>query len=887
MIRFGPFRLDPAAATLSRGDVGVHAQPRVIALIGFLAARADRVVSREELLAGVWPDVHVSDDALHQLIKRARGALGDDAAAPRYIETVPRRGWRFVAPVERPVPSSASAGLFGRDALLRELLAELSQGPGLWTLHGPGGVGKTSLARALSLAWEGPVRVVTLSSLRDRAGVVEAMASALRLQLGNMALDTISAVCGERLRALGDALLWLDNAEHLPPDGLRSLDDWQGGGLRVLVTSRHRLGRAEEQVRAVPPLSPAAARQLWESVRGGSCEDPHLARLLDRLDHLPLAIRLTAARGRLLNSAELLARVEAGARDVTTAASGVVAESRQDSLETSIAWSWELLSGQAREDLARLSVIEDRFDLDDAAALLGEGALDRLDQLEQRALLQILPGEDGTHFQLLDAVRRFAARVGGAAAGAAAAAWDDHVVTLADALLARFRHRGQQADLARLVRLLPALHRARERARAPATRVLRAAGLAARIQDWTGPGVLALPALDQAATQLGEVPAHAQATFLHHQAVVVSNTGDVLRGVALSERACALLGPDASLEERCTLWTHLGGQISTRGREAEAIALLTPLWQEAEAQGARFLAVQVGAQLANGLYRAGRLDEGIAVARRAMQLAEQEGCGYLLPSIQSNLAVYLIQRGAFTEAEILLHRAVEASRDSGRLERENLALSQLAHLAHYAGWPDRARAAAERAMPGAMTLRATFNASILVPVLGAVALIEGRATEARRLFGQALLDYAAARGEAYRGAVLFNLALAVWLEGDLDAARPMLREARGLISPRRTPEVHLCCEAFLAIATGGQEPRREDLPRSSAIVHVALVLEATHALINDQQSSTERAMVLAHLREARPPERPPAARWAEVAAAAQLLAQALSRDPASRQYPTA
>jgi DNA-binding winged helix-turn-helix (wHTH) protein/predicted ATPase len=402
---FGPFRLDAAQGTLFRGDQAIAAQPGALTLISCLAARKGRVVSKEELLRSVWPDTHVSDDALHQMLKRARAALGDDPASPRYIETVPRKGWRFIAPVELEGKAAEPGELVGRGELLTEVLDKLRAEPGIYTLHGPGGIGKTHLATTIGLYWSGPVRTIELVGLSDMLSIVQALCLQLRLHLGNMSVETMTRLVGVELASLGEALLILDNAEHLPQSWAVCLKIWleEAPHLRILVTSQHLLQLEGEQVVRVPPLSKAAARLLFETQAGKISSDPWLDTLLERLDFQPLSIRLAASKIRYLTPAELLSRL-----DRRMEVLGEPGVGRHHSLQASLQASWELLEQQDRQALSGLSVIEGRFYLEDAEAILGEVALEELGRLEQRALVQCGQQEGRTWFQLLESTRLFA-----------------------------------------------------------------------------------------------------------------------------------------------------------------------------------------------------------------------------------------------------------------------------------------------------------------------------------------------------------------------------------------------------------------------------------------------------------------------------------------------
>jgi DNA-binding winged helix-turn-helix (wHTH) protein/Tfp pilus assembly protein PilF len=97
---FGPFRLDTAAYRLSNNDTVIPAPPKVLDLLRLLVSQPAALVTKDAILAELWPDVAVTDNAITQVVSELRQALGDDAGAPTYVQTVPRRGYRFVGPVE-------------------------------------------------------------------------------------------------------------------------------------------------------------------------------------------------------------------------------------------------------------------------------------------------------------------------------------------------------------------------------------------------------------------------------------------------------------------------------------------------------------------------------------------------------------------------------------------------------------------------------------------------------------------------------------------------------------------------------------------------------------------------------------------------------------------
>jgi DNA-binding winged helix-turn-helix (wHTH) protein len=115
--RFGPFAVDRAAYRLTRDAKAVELTPKLLDLLLYLLDNAGTLVTKEALLDALWPDANVTDNALTQAVSELRQALGDEAADPKFIKTVARRGYRFVAPVESvaavdappPAPADANA----------------------------------------------------------------------------------------------------------------------------------------------------------------------------------------------------------------------------------------------------------------------------------------------------------------------------------------------------------------------------------------------------------------------------------------------------------------------------------------------------------------------------------------------------------------------------------------------------------------------------------------------------------------------------------------------------------------------------------------------------------------------------------------------------------
>src|SRR5262245_28721881 len=130
-LTFGPFRYEIETACLWREDRAVALTPKAVAVLGHLVRHAGRLVTKQELLDEVWRDIAVTDAVLKVGIREIRRALGDQAQAPQFIETVYRRGYRFIAPLNpspQPIRSPESEGSSPRSATRDPSRSDLSHG---------------------------------------------------------------------------------------------------------------------------------------------------------------------------------------------------------------------------------------------------------------------------------------------------------------------------------------------------------------------------------------------------------------------------------------------------------------------------------------------------------------------------------------------------------------------------------------------------------------------------------------------------------------------------------------------------------------------------------------------------------------------------------------
>jgi predicted ATPase/DNA-binding SARP family transcriptional activator len=306
-------------------------------------------------------------------------------------------------PPRRRLPSPLTR-LVGREADVATVLERLTRDR-LLTLTGAGGVGKSRLAVEVAHAFTGDVAFAELGRLADAALVPAAIARALDVtQVGGRRLDELLAAAVSD-RAL---LLVLDDCEHLVGAVAPLVAALVAAGprLTVLATSRRSLGLPGEAVWRVPSLGVDDAAALFEEraaqAGAGSSDRAAVAEICLRLDGIPQAIELAAARARALTAEQILARLDDRFRLL---AAGRAALPRHRTVEAALAFSHELLDDEERQLLAELSVFAGRFSLEDAEAIHGGDVLEALDGLVDKSVVAF----DG-RFRLLETVRAFARR---------------------------------------------------------------------------------------------------------------------------------------------------------------------------------------------------------------------------------------------------------------------------------------------------------------------------------------------------------------------------------------------------------------------------------------------------------------------------------------------
>ncbi len=445
ILRFANCELDLARIVLRRDGEEVKLEPQAFDLLAYLAQRRGSVVRKEELLDQIWGDRFVSESALTTRIKAVRQAVDDDGSRQAIIRTVHGKGYEFIAPIDTVAGGAAELGtarptisglataiqpLIGRETLMA-LLVDALASHRLITLVGPGGVGKTSvgleLARRTAADFSDGVYVVELVSVVDEDATSAAFATAIDVNLRRS--SSIDDAITEFLRPRR-CLLLLDNCEHLidPVAALvnRILSDAQS--VSVVATSREPLAVAGEQVWSVEPLSTAGADELAPDeamaipavalfVSRAKAADPGFAlddatvpvviEICRRLDGIPLAIELAAARARAIGVVEIARRLDE--RFGLLKAMRRASDPRHRTMRDAISWSYDMLEDEEQELFTALAVFAGSFDLTSAEAMCPSAdALDLLTRLTERSILSVRPQAGGeTRYELLETLREY------------------------------------------------------------------------------------------------------------------------------------------------------------------------------------------------------------------------------------------------------------------------------------------------------------------------------------------------------------------------------------------------------------------------------------------------------------------------------------------------
>jgi len=743
-LRFGRFVLKQHERRLLDNGHPVNIESRAYDLLVELARRGGEVVSKDELIERVWPGLVVEENNLQVQVSRLRRAIGSDA-----IKTITGRGYQLAW---RPVPDEGTdvtaAKLHGELPAVRgrfigrerdvAICIDMLRTTRLLTIAAIGGCGKTRLAievaRLLAADTPGGVSFINLAHLSDASGIALNIGQTVRVfeQPGLALCDTLAFAIGSER-----ALLVLDNCEQAMPavTMLVSVLLARCPHLRIIATSRLPTHHRLERVHALAPLEVPGVgahanmlsydavqlfidRVKWAdaSFKVDEAQLESVADICRRLDGIPLALELAAARARLLSLGEIRDRLDDRFKLLTSPASGLRG---QQTLLATIQWSYDQLHADVQKRLRHLSVISGGWTLETATALSDEDAcefstLDALDQLANLSLVVVErhPGEE-TRYQFLETVRTFASellREAGEDGMACERHWRRYV-----ALAAAFSTDVRAADQRRWLRRIDLerenLVAAHDECAASREGVQAALVLTASMEGyWRSRGLVNLGhrlACDAVARAASCAPsrAHARALFC---------AGELAYFIGHHAQACDYL-------ERSD---ELGRQMGDED-------------------------VQVAARLMLGVSCLGldRDEQAQLHARAALEMARKKGDLGLINIAVMALGAIHLALGTLEQAAALFEESLAIARQRNAPINEGLSLVNIAWAALGRGQETKAWVALEQAIAVVLDLGHEAMGQMTIDLVVGLSALRGEWEVAARFFGaaQASIDYTGQR----------------------------------------------------------------------------------------------------------------------------------------------
>jgi predicted ATPase/class 3 adenylate cyclase/DNA-binding CsgD family transcriptional regulator len=842
------FRLAVHTGDVTRRDEGNYAGPTIIrtARLRNLAHGGQTVVSEatRELVADALPDgVALRDLGVHRLQDLSRAERVYQLCHPDLRGEFPALRSLDARPNNLPIQRTA---FIGRAAEIAGLAALVVDEP-LITVTGSGGCGKTRLALQVAAEvldyFADGVWFVDMASVSESDGVAARAGQALGV-LAGAGLRATDAVVAHL--ATASALVVLDNCEQVADAAAALVDAVLAAcpGLRVMATSRQPLGVDGEIAWRVPSLSlpldvgPAGIVGLPSSEavelfierasrsRPGFMIDERTAgavgEICRRLDGIPLAIELAAARVRVLTPAQIASGLSERFRLLTGAAR--TALPRQQTLEASLDWSHTLLTEPERVVFRRLGVFVGSFDLDAATVVATGGeiepwqVLDLLTLLVDKNLVAVNDSAETARYHMLETVRAYAfARLEAVGeTDATAMRHCNHYLAIAELLGPQLTNAGAELILTRLDTEFPNVRAALVWSRARDDRVQLCRMVGALAWLWAHGSTVAVPegvAWVDSALAASELASSTRAQLCWVRANLAYMTLDFATGAAIAEEGLRIAREldDDMLTGRCLVTVAQAG-----GYAAETAAI----WEEAVAVARRagdeyVLPLALGASAVSKLARAPQIAYGELL--EALEMADATGNLAAAGITGAALGWLLTLQGRPRDALVVLDRAHRdgAEAASGLVAVGTETFRALAHAT--AGSLDEAVQSSERLSE--LTRRTGVRRDVFA--LQAMALVAAATGDAPGAVILARKALACATFDVFRAGALMTCAQVSLNASDSAGCEEIIQQIRVL--SRSEDVVFATVEADLLSA---RLARRLGDPAAEDLAHTALARAA-------------------------------------------------------------
>jgi predicted ATPase len=851
--------IDLGRQRIETPDGVVSLTTRESELLAYLSARPGEAVAREELLVEVWNYKATNPTrAVDLAVKRLRAKVEPNPSDPIHILSVHGVGYRFVplgdaAPPmvgRAAVPERRNTNLtpertrfIGRVDELARLRELTEDGARLITVVGPAGAGKTRLIRRFGessqAALTGGVWFCDLADATSLDGVLSVLQSGLEMGVE----PTERGIVGALAALPGPALLLLDNFEQLPREASAALGRWldEVPSIRFLVSSRERLHLHGERLLHLDPLPPEDGVALLvdraRAVRRGltlSEEDGIVLReIVEQLDGLPLALELAASRLGTLSPTQLRARLARRFRLLGDRRSD--RPRRHATLLGALDWSWDLLEGEEKNALARLSVFEGGFSLEAAEEVLDDGntwPADLIQALRDKSLVAIAQSgrQADVRFRLLESVRAYAAQqLDKLGLGEDARARHVAYYLREGEELAKGLHGPGGVDrLADLVRernnLLAACRHARD-----TDESARLAVVAAPVVRAVGPASQLHVAIERIFTH-GDLSPALRARVLVEQGLIWLRADRVSEAAGALDEAMSVEQPRMDVRARALvgmgeIQLMVGELDEAATLHREAVDLCQRIgWRSGEANARQGLAEVLGEQ--------GCDDEAVTEYQRALRAVRRAGDRWSEGEILGRLGVFELTRSVdasrakaiLADAESLLEEAGDRGGILRLLTDQGVAMV-------LRGEGAKGLTLVQRALAAAVSLGDPATLASVQGYLGWTCRELGDLETAALHLDHALTWARAADDRALEGTVLRHLGVLRSEEGRTTEAEAALREA--VIASRDAERPQRECVALLCLGTLLLETDRTEeaqLTLEQAVAMRGSHIDKTHAM---------------------------------------------------------